>query len=102
MQTNARLVAHSKVMAHLFPNLIPPIDRTYTLRYLNVNGHANVQNGPEWLVMRQIISDFFIPIARNSKFQKQARQWMAQQGKYPWELPPIQDDRQLDNWGALV
>ncbi|MGH8655104.1 MAG: hypothetical protein ACREYE_24350 [Gammaproteobacteria bacterium] len=83
MQSDPRLVAHSKVMAHLFPDLIPPIDRRYTLMYLN--GNTNVQNGEEWPLMKRIISDFFIPIACDIAFQKQANQWMARQDEHPWD-----------------
>lgn len=83
MWTNRRLVAHSKVMAHLFPDLIPPIDSTYTLGYLNEQ--ASVQNGKEWLLMKRILSDFFIPIACHAGFQQQANKWMEQQDEHPWD-----------------
>ncbi len=31
--SDATIVAHSKTLAHLLPNLIPPIDRQYTVRF---------------------------------------------------------------------
>lgn len=31
--SEATIVAHSKTLAHILPNLIPPIDRQYTIRY---------------------------------------------------------------------
>jgi hypothetical protein len=31
--SDATIVAHSKALAHLLPNLIPPIDRQYTIRF---------------------------------------------------------------------
>ncbi len=31
--SDATIVAHSKTLAHIFPNLIPPIDRQYTIRF---------------------------------------------------------------------
>ncbi len=31
--SNATIVANSKVLAHILPNLIPPIDRQYTIRF---------------------------------------------------------------------
>jgi hypothetical protein len=31
--SNATIVAHSKVLAHILPNLLPPIDRQYTIRF---------------------------------------------------------------------
>ena len=33
----ANLVANSKVLHHILPNLIPPIDRRYTLAYFGIN-----------------------------------------------------------------
>ncbi|MGH8613738.1 MAG: hypothetical protein ACREYF_17400, partial [Gammaproteobacteria bacterium] len=83
MQTRPRLVAHSKVMAHLFPDLIPPVDNKYILGYLNEQ--ATVQNGKEWLLMKRILSDFFIPIACTPGFQQQANKWMEQQDEHPWD-----------------
>jgi hypothetical protein len=34
MESEARLVGNSKVMAHMVPDIVPPIDREYTLYYL--------------------------------------------------------------------
>jgi hypothetical protein len=31
--SNATIVAHSKVLAHILPDLVPPIDRQYTVRF---------------------------------------------------------------------
>jgi hypothetical protein len=31
--SDATIVAHSKTLAHILPNLIPPIDRQYTVRF---------------------------------------------------------------------
>jgi len=31
--SDATIVAHSKTLAHILPNLIPPIDRQYTIRF---------------------------------------------------------------------
>ena len=33
MQSNVKLVGNSKVIHHLLPDLVPPIDRQYTLRF---------------------------------------------------------------------
>lgn len=35
--SNALIVAHSKTLAHLLPDLIPPIDRQYTVRFFTQN-----------------------------------------------------------------
>jgi hypothetical protein len=42
---NTKIVANSKSLHHLLPNLIPPIDREYTLRYFY--NHTNLNQGDE-------------------------------------------------------
>jgi hypothetical protein len=85
MASGTRLVGNSKVMAHMIPNIVPPIDREYTLRYLK--GNTNIRNGIdfEWNLMREIIENFFIPVAKNTDFIIKANNWMANQSQYPWD-----------------
>lgn len=33
--TNSKLVSASKILAHILPNLVPPMDRQYTIRFFN-------------------------------------------------------------------
>jgi hypothetical protein len=85
MASGTRLVGNSKVMAHMIPNIVPPIDREYTLRYLK--GNTNIRNGIdfEWNLMREIIENFFIPVAKDTDFIIKANNWMANQSQYPWD-----------------
>jgi hypothetical protein len=85
MASSSTLVGNSKVMAHLLPNLVPPIDREYTLMYLR--GNKNVPNGAEreWLVMRQLLAGFFFPVAADTGFRARAGSWMANTSKYLWD-----------------
>lgn len=85
METGARLVGNSKVMAHLLPNIIPPIDRSYTLTYLH--GHMTLPSSldGEWRKMRRILAGFFIPVAMNPGFRARAEAWVADQKAYPWD-----------------
>lgn len=85
MDTRTSLVGNSKVMHHMLPNLIPPIDRQYTLSYLR--GNTNIRNGlnGEWNLMKAIISSFFIPIANNPEFQTSANAWMSNVSGFPWD-----------------
>jgi hypothetical protein len=85
METKTMLVGNSKVMAHLFPNLVPPIDRQYTLKYLR--GHGRITNNPtkEWALMRDVIMKFFLPIAKSKMFQRRAMVWLSRQREYPWD-----------------
>jgi len=85
MASGTSLVGHSKVMAHMAPNIVPPIDREYTLRYLR--GTTNIRNNldGEWAEMRRIIADFFIPVAMDMRLGKLATQWMADPERFPWD-----------------
>ena len=69
----------------MLPNVIPPIDREYTLWYLR--GNTTIKNDleHEWLLMKEIISQFFIPIASDTTFYAKAEQWMKRKDDYPWD-----------------
>jgi hypothetical protein len=85
MASGTTIVGNSKVLAHLLPNIVPPVDREYTLDYLLGNG--NIKNGieAEWQLLRAIIEGFFIPVATNSEFLRKAENWIANQQQYPWD-----------------
>jgi hypothetical protein len=85
MVSGTSLVGNSKVMHHMLPNIVAPIDREYTLRYLR--GTTNISNDldTEWQIMREIISDFFIPIACDADFVFKASKWIASRDEYPWD-----------------
>ena len=85
MASGTSIVGNSKVMHHMLPNVIPPIDREYTLWFLR--GNTNIKNDLdyEWQLMKGIISEFFIPVACDTEFQSKAEKWMAQKEEYPWD-----------------
>lgn len=45
MASGTMLVGNTKVMHHMMPNIVPPIDRAYTLRFLR--GNTNIRNEPD-------------------------------------------------------
>lgn len=85
MASGTSLVGNSKVMHHMMPNIVPPIDREYTLRY--VCGNTNIANDldKEWQTMRDIIGGFFIPVAADAAFAAKAARWISDTGAYPWD-----------------
>jgi len=85
MASGTTLVGNSKVMHHMLPNVIPPIDREYTLWFLL--GKTTIRNNleTEWLLMKEIISQFFIPVASDTAFFSKAEQWIKQNEDYPWD-----------------
>jgi hypothetical protein len=85
MASGTTIVGHSKAMHHMLPNVIPPIDREYTLWFLHGNTAIKNDMENEWLLLKDIISEVFIPIASNKEFHSKARRWMARREDYPWD-----------------
>ena len=85
MASGTTIVGNSKVLAHLIPNLVAPVDREYTLNYLF--GSKMFQNGldREWRLMRKIHKEFFYPISDNEDFRNKTETWMANSESYPWD-----------------
>lgn len=85
MASGTSIVGNSKVMHHMIPNIVPPIDREYTFRFLR--GNTNIANGidREWTIMRAMIADFFTPITTDVRFAAQVEAWMGSPEQYPWD-----------------
>lgn len=89
MASGTSLVGNSKVMAHLMPNLIPPVDRAYTLKFLYENGQ--IKNGieGEWNKLSEILRGFFYPVANAPAFLSKVAEWKAREGIYAWDTSPL-------------
>ncbi len=85
MATRTRLVGNSKVMAHLMPNIVPPVDREYTLYYLKGNTNITNNSDYEWNLLKDFIKDFFIPIASDPCFKQLAYSWINNPEEYSWD-----------------
>lgn len=85
MESQTRIVGNSKVMAHLLPGAIAPVDREYTLKFLFGTGFITNNPDKEWQLMRKIHEEFFYHIAQDGVFQKHAAIWMADQAQWPWD-----------------
>jgi hypothetical protein len=85
MASGTSLVGNSKVMHHMLPNIVPPIDREYTLQYLR--GNKNIKNDldNEWQLMKEILSYFFMPIVLDAEFVLKGSGWMMNSKLYPWD-----------------
>jgi hypothetical protein len=85
MASGTTIVGNSKVMAHLLPALVAPIDRQYTLNYLF--GNTMFQNSlqREWQFMRKIHSEFYYPIANDTGFREKTQAWLADGERFPWD-----------------
>jgi hypothetical protein len=89
MESGASLVGNSKIMAHCVPNLIPPVDRSYTLKFL-IGGSA-IPNDPdvEWAVLCGLLHGYFYPMIADPAFIERARQWMTGANRSPWDSSPL-------------
>ncbi len=89
MDSQTSLVGNSKVMHHLLPNVIPPIDRKYTLSFLH--GNTNIRNDLdyEWQLMKKIITFFFIPVASDKNFHLLAIDWINRTNEFPWDTSEL-------------
>jgi len=85
MASGTSLVGNSKAMHHMTPNVVPPIDRQYTLKYLR--GNKNIKNdlAAEWVLLQGIVSDFFAAVAADRAFAEMAYAWTEQQERFPWD-----------------
>ncbi len=43
-ETNSRIVSGTKVLAHILPDIVPPMDRNYTAAYFGINIQNSSQN----------------------------------------------------------
>lgn len=85
MSSGTTIVGNSKVLAHVIPNLVAPIDRKYTFKYLfESDTFQNCLEG-EWQLMHKILSEFYYPIASVPKFQDKAKCWMADEANFSWD-----------------
>jgi hypothetical protein len=89
MDSGTSLVANSKVMAHLLPKLVPPVDRQYTLKFLFK--HGRITNGIEleWRRLEEILTGFFYPIADSSVFKDRAAEWLTRPDQFKWDTSTL-------------
>jgi hypothetical protein len=87
MRSGSVLVAHSKVLAHALPNLVAPIDREYTVRYLR--GHKTVPSSQERQVrwFEEIHRHFYYPVVTDRRFSEALKGWAK--SKQPWDSSPL-------------
>jgi hypothetical protein len=94
-----KLVGNSKVMAHALPNLVPPIYRHYTLRFLYKNETIINDTEWEWERLQAILQGFFYPVVESELFISQSMEWNDKQ--FPWDTSPLKIiDNLIIGWTA--
>lgn len=89
METKTSLVGNSKVMAHALPNLIPPVDREYTLKFLFGTGHIRNDKEREWKKLQTILRGFFYPLLQSESFNSRATEWTQKIDHFRWDTSPL-------------
>lgn len=79
MESAPKLVGHSKVMAHLLPNLVPPVDGGHTLKFLY--GDTTPPDGIDdgWTKLEELLKEFFYPILKSPTFRAKAEEWLGRE-----------------------
>jgi len=92
MEGPKKLVGHSKVMAHMLPDLIPPIDNRFTLKYLHKALPQDLDR--QWLLFKEIICCVFAPIAQRPAFKELYKRWRSDQKRFPMDtsVPKVIDN----------
>jgi hypothetical protein len=85
MRSAFSLVATSKVLAHALPNLVPPVDRQYTIKFLHRSKALPNDINGEWELLRGILESFFYPILQEGRFKDAAKRWCASEPPYLWD-----------------
>lgn len=68
-QIETYIVGHSKVLSHILPDIVAPIDREYTLKFLHGNKNINVGNEMQWPTFRAITQNFYHALANKQEFK---------------------------------
>jgi hypothetical protein len=94
MASGTSLVGNSKVMAHLLPQLIPPVDREYMLKFLFRNSQITNDIEVEWKKLVQTLEGFFYPVAQSPLFHSKAENWLVHNDRFKWDTSHL---KTLDN-----
>lgn len=88
MRTNVKLIGNSKVLAHWLPNLVPPIDREYTLAFIPYSGDiSGISKG--WEIMEILLREFFYPISVDAEFCAFAERTLAHSKMGTWHTSSL-------------
>ncbi len=89
MTTGTSIVGNSKVFHHLLPNIVPPIDRRYTLKFLFGQESAVNNMDAAWRTVQTIIADFFAPLIHNPKTEALIGRWIDRSKEFQWDILPM-------------
>jgi hypothetical protein len=77
MDSRPLLVGNSKIMAHLLPELIPPVDGQYVLTFLYEDSTVPEGAEAQWQTLEQVLKGFYYPVLSSPDFKTKATAWLA-------------------------
>jgi hypothetical protein len=93
-----QMIGKSKVLAHLLPHWVAPIDRAHTLQFLAKSPSMPTLEEDQWQIFREIHEKFFLLVAR--KRGQMLSCWVDSASAYGWDssIP-----KTIDNliWGQF-
>jgi hypothetical protein len=75
------------VLAHLLPNIVPPIDRTHTLKFLGVTIYPGESREEQLGKFQEILKVFFLETLKSDSFKKYHQMVLLQ--NQPWATSPL-------------
>lgn len=78
-----QLVGKSKVLAHLLPNWVAPIDRAHTLKFLTGVQSMSSDPNDQWELFRDMHEKFFACVA--GRCAKPLALWVQSASAYGWD-----------------
>ena len=91
--SDSRLVSSSKTLAHILPDLVPPIDRQYTLKFFYGTKNRPINNpdaGKE--VLKEVMTYMYKLYSENSLFKKWANDLKSPNKDFCGSLPKLFDN----------
>ncbi len=89
MELPPKLVGHSKVMAHLLPSLVPPVDGGHTFKFLygDSTPPSGIENG--WAKLEEMLKEYFYPNLKSPPFPAKAEEWLSKRDRFRWDTSPL-------------
>jgi hypothetical protein len=94
MHSSVKIVGNSKVLAHYFPNMICPMDREYTMQFINGLGDKSIPKPNfEFSLFVLFHNEIVFKLIKNREFAECAKEWINS-GKYEWDtsIPKVIDN----------
>ena len=91
--SDSKLVSSTKTLAHILPDLVPPIDRQYTLKFFYGTKNRQINNDDSGRkVFEDVMMYMYKVYSKNSQFEKLATDIKSAEKDFCGSLPKIFDN----------